>query len=191
MKATSRRFNEIIFNHIYIEMYILTRSYPPPFFSFRVITKAHNAVDDNSYTIAQGVTSTRPLLLLIWETEQDVSRETKKRIYCRFGSTAHYVSSHLMLSLTPSQSSTDVFFIPVRCVTASIGLKDTRTKMGWRRPEEKPRSPSGSDSSDRPGDLLEQRATGGRQSSKLGGVWVRVGDKLAFAVAAHQAALMD
>lgn len=29
-------------------MYILTRSYPP--FFFRVITKAHNAVDDNRDT---------------------------------------------------------------------------------------------------------------------------------------------
>lgn len=43
---------------------------------------------------------------------------------------------------------------------------DRNQKRGWGRPKGKPCSPSGSGSSDQPGDLLEQRATGGKQPSK-------------------------
>lgn len=43
-------------------MYILTRSYPPIFFFLRVITKAHNAVDDIRYTtLSDGVLSAQNL----------------------------------------------------------------------------------------------------------------------------------
>lgn len=55
-----------------------------------------------------------------------------------------------------------------------------------------PTSPQGSESSDRPGDLLQQRTIGGRQPSEWGERGVRGqgwgGGKLTFH---HQAALMD
>lgn len=100
---------------------------------------------------------------------RDSRRETKWMIYCRFGSTAHLISSRLCSALPDSKQHKHFHSRPLRCVMATRGLKKIGTKMGWEGPEEKPRSPSGSDSSDRPGDLLEQRATGGRQLFKWGG----------------------
>lgn len=102
----------------------------------------------------------------------DLSRETKRMIYCRFGSTAHFISSPLCFAWLLSRSSANILnSSPLRCVTVmgeggrggTRGDQEPNWDEGGQR--RNPVHPLESDSSDRPGDLLEQRATGRRWPS--------------------------
>lgn len=122
----------------------------------------------------------------------DLSRETKRTIYYRFGSTAHFSSFPLCSARPESKQHGNLHWSSLRWVTATKGYgaktQGGRNQNGNEGGQRENPAPSGSDNSDRPGDLLEQRATGGKRLSKWG---VGRGGKQAFVVAVHQAALMD
>lgn len=93
-------------------------------------------------------------------------------IYCRYGSTACYTPPPhtVMPSLTKVKAAQTISFLSSQVCDSNNGTQgngEPKWDEGGQR--RKPCSSSGSDSSDRPGDLLEQRATGGRQLSESGG----------------------
>lgn len=151
-------------------MYILIRFPPPPFFFFsRVITKADNAMGDNRKNKKQKIKPESPQsntldlkrlskldleALLVSHPPTHAQRdkrkkETKKKI--------KKITKH-----KSTQTAKKFSFQSSQICDSNEG----ETKYGTR--ERKPCSPCGSDSSDRPGDLLEQRATGGEQPSEKG-----------------------
>lgn len=141
-------------------MYILIRFYPPLYFFSRVITKADNAMGDNRKNKKQKIKPESPQ-----SNTLDLKRLSKLDLEALLVS---HPPTHAQRDKTKkkekksTQTAKKFSFQSSQICDSNEG----ETKYGTR--ERKPCSPCGSDSSDRPGDLLEQRATGGEQPSEKG-----------------------
>lgn len=62
----------------------------------------------------------------------DLSRETKRIIYCRFGSTAHFISSPLCSAWPESKQHKHFHSSPLRCVKATRGTWGGRNQNGMK-----------------------------------------------------------
>lgn len=142
-------------------MYILIRFYPPLYFFSRVITKADNAMGDNRKNKKQKIKPESPQ-----SNTLDLKRLSKLDLEALLVS---HPPTHAQRDKTKKKKKKKSTQTAKKFSFQSSQICDSNegeTKYGTR--ERKPCSPCGSDSSDRPGDLLEQRATGGEQPSEKG-----------------------